>query len=265
MHWLAIIATSMRIATWNVNSIRTRLPRLLGVLERHQPDVICLQELKVPDEDFPALDVRGLGYHAAIVGQQTYNGVAILSTEEPENVATSMADGSDDSQARLVAADVQGIRVLSVYVPNGGSVGSEKWEYKLEWLSRLKRYLENHESPTAPLAVCGDFNIAPDDRDVKKPEKWKETVLCHPEVRARFRALLEWGLVDAFRARHPEGGIYSWWDYRMLGFPKDDGLRLDGILVTLPLADRLENAFVDRDERKGKGPSDHAPVITDFA
>ena len=210
----------MRIITWNVNSIRTRLPRLLDVLERHQPDVVCLQELKVVEEEFPSLDVKQAGYHSAIVGQKTYNGVAILSTRKPENMVTSMADGVDDSQARLIAADVGDVRVMSVYVPNGGSVGSEKWAYKLEWLARLVRYLDAHGDPSAALAVCGDFNIAPDDADVKNPEKWRETVLCHADGRAAFRRLIDWGLTDAFRTEHPDGGIYSWWDYRMLGFPQ---------------------------------------------
>lgn len=255
----------MRIVTWNVNSIRTRLPRLLGVLERHQPDVICLQELKVIDEDFPTLDVSQAGYYSTVFGQKTYNGVAILSKEKPDNVERSMVDGVDDPQARLVAADLGGIRVISVYVPNGGSVGSDKWEYKLEWYSRFGRYLAAHGSPTTPLAVCGDFNIATDDDDVKNPDKWKDSVLCHPEGRKAFHALMDWGLVDAFRARHPDGGIFSWWDYRMLGFPKNDGLRIDGILATRPLADRIQDAFVDREERKGKQPSDHAPVIVDFS
>ena len=255
----------MRIVTWNVNSIRTRLPRLLGVLERHQPDVICLQELKVVDEGFPTLDVKHAGYHSTIVGQKTYNGVAILSKEKPGNVATSMADGIADPQARLVAADVAGIRVISVYVPNGGAVGSDKWNYKLEWLSRLRSYLDTEGDPAKPLAVCGDFNIAPDDHDVNNAERWKDSVLCHPEGRAAFHQLIEWGLVDAFRAHHPDGGIFSWWDYRMLGFPKNDGLRIDGLLVTKPLADHITDAFVDRDERKGKQPSDHAPVVVDFA
>jgi exodeoxyribonuclease-3 len=254
----------MRIVTWNVNSIRTRLPRLLGVLARHQPDVVCLQELKVVDENFPTLDVKQAGYHSTIVGQKTYNGVAILSKEKPDNIATSMADGTDDPQARFVAADVSGVRVISVYVPNGGSVGSDKWDYKLEWLARLSSYLEAHGDPAKPLAVCGDFNIAPDDHDVNNPERWKDSVLCHPEGRAAFRKLINWGLVDAFRAHHPDGGIFSWWDYRMLGFPKNDGLRIDGLLVTQPLADHIANAFIDRDERKGKQPSDHAPVVVDF-
>jgi exodeoxyribonuclease-3 len=255
----------MRIVTWNVNSIRTRFPRLLGVLARHEPDIICLQELKVADEEFPSLDVEQAGYHAVTVGQRTYNGVAILSKEKAENVETSMADGTDDPQARFVAADVAGVRVLSVYVPNGGSVGSEKWEYKLEWLARLRRYLDAHADVNVPLAVCGDFNVGPDDRDVKNPDKWRETVLCHPDGRAAFQELIEWGLVDAFRVQHPEGGIYSWWDYRMLGFPKNDGLRIDGILVTRSLAERIEDAFVDREERKGKQPSDHAPLVVDFS
>lgn len=255
----------MRIVTWNVNSIRTRLPRLLGVLERHHPDVVCLQELKVGDEKFPTLDVKQAGYYSTIVGQKTYNGVAILSKVKADNVATSMADGTDDPQARLVAADVGGVRVISVYVPNGGSVSSDKWDYKLEWLTRLRSYLDAEGDPAKPLAVCGDFNIAPDDHDVNNPERWKDSVLCHPDGRAAFQRLIEWGLVDAFRAHHPDGGIFSWWDYRMLGFPKNDGLRIDGLLVTKPLAEHIGDAFVDRDERKGKQPSDHAPVVVDFA
>lgn len=254
----------MRIVTWNVNSIRTRLPRLLGVLERHRPDVVCLQELKVVDEKFPTLDVKQSGYYSTIVGQKTYNGVAILSKVKADNVATSMADGTDDPQARLVAADVGGVRVVSVYVPNGGSVSSDKWDYKLEWLTRLRSYLDAEGDPAKPLAVCGDFNIAPDDHDVNNPERWKDSVLCHPDGRAAFHKLIEWGLVDAFRAHHPDGGIFSWWDYRMLGFPKNDGLRIDGLLVTKPLAEHIGDAFVDRDERKGKQPSDHAPVVVDF-
>ncbi len=226
---------------------------------------MCLQELKVVDDAFPTLDISQAGYHATVFGQKTYNGVAILSKEQPKDVERSMDDGAEDSQARFVAADFGGVRVISVYVPNGGSVGSDKWEYKLEWLSRLKRHLDAHADPSASLAICGDFNIASDDRDVKNPDKWKDSVLCHPDGRAAFQSLLDWGLVDAFRAHHPDGGIYSWWDYRMLGFPKNDGLRIDGVLATRCLADRIEDAFVDRDERKGKQPSDHAPVVVDFS
>lgn len=255
----------MRIITWNVNSVRTRLERLVAVLERHEPDVLCLQELKVADEEFPMLEIKRVGYHAAVLGQRTYNGVAILSREEARDVRRGCDDGIEDSQARLIGARVRGVRVISAYVPNGGSVGSEKWEYKLAWLERLRGFLVAHADPAEPLALGGDFNIAPDDRDVRHPERWKDTVLCHPDARRAFERLLDWGLDDAFRRVHPEGGIYSWWDYRRLGFAKKDGLRIDGILVTAPLAERIVDSFVDRDERKGKQPSDHAPLIVDFA
>lgn len=254
----------MRIATWNLNSIRTRLGRLLGVLERHRPDVLCLQELKVEEQDFPELEVRNLGYHAAVNGQRTYNGVAILTKKKPSSVARGLRDGIEDDQARLIEARVEGVRALSVYVPNGGTVGSDKWEYKLAWLDRLRRYLENNADPGEPLALCGDFNIAPDDKDVFFPDRWRESVLCHPDGRRALAAVADWGLVDAFRLVHPEGGIYSWWDYRKLGFAKKDGLRIDSVYATEPLADRVADAFVDRDERKGKQPSDHAPVLVDF-
>jgi exodeoxyribonuclease III len=254
----------MRIVTWNVNSIRTRLPRLLGVLQRHQPDAVCIQELKVAEDEFPSLELKAAGYEAALVGQKSYNGVAILSRAKLTRVESSFSDDVADEQARFLAAELAGIRVLCVYVPNGGEVGSDKWEYKLGWLARLRSYLDRNEDRKRPLAVCGDFNVAPDDADVKNPARWKDTVLCHPDGRAALKRVIEWGLVDAFRRVHPDGGIYSWWDYRMLGFPKNDGLRIDGVYVTLPLAERLKDARIDREERKGKQPSDHAPVIVDF-
>jgi exodeoxyribonuclease-3 len=259
------MSRSMRILTWNVNSLRTRLGRLFSVLERHAPDVACLQELKVEDEEFPALEIRGAGYHASFAGQRAYNGVAVLTRMPHAHVTRSFRDGVDDPQARFIACEAGGVRVLNVYVPNGGEVGTEKWLYKLEWLGRLRRYLEREEDPERPLALCGDFNVAPDDRDVRNPERWAESVLCHPEGRAALARVVDWGLVDAFRVKHPEGGIYSWWDYRMLGFAKNDGLRIDGIYVTPALAGRLLEARVDRDERKGKKPSDHAPLVCDFS
>ncbi|MFQ5792696.1 MAG: exodeoxyribonuclease III, partial [Acidobacteriota bacterium] len=160
---------------------------------------------------------------------------------------------------------IDDVQVLSVYVPNGSVVGSEKWEYKLDWMHRLRDYLDRHADPKEPLALCGDFNIAPDDRDVADPEAWRDTVLCHEEGRRALRHVLDWGLVDVFRLKHPEGGIYSWWDYRELGFPRNDGLRLDHIFATRPLADLLASAEIDRRERKGKKPSDHAPVVAVFA
>jgi len=188
----------MRILTWNVNSLRMRLERLLGVLERHQPDVACLQELKTAEEEFPALELKGAGYHASFVGQKTYNGVAVVTRKPHSRIERSFADGVDDPQARFIACDVDGIRALSVYVPNGGEVGSEKWLYKLEWLKRLRRYLDRNEDRKSPLAVCGDFNVAPDDKDVRNPERWGRTVLCHPEGREALARVAEWGLVDPF-------------------------------------------------------------------
>jgi exodeoxyribonuclease-3 len=254
----------MKIATWNVNSIRSREERLLKWLDRHQPDILCLQELKVVEEKFPFEPIREAGYYAAVHGQKTYNGVAILSPSEPQDIDESFGDGVDDPQARFVAATVDDIRIGSLYVPNGAVVGSDKWEYKLDWFSRLRRYLEESAEPNAPLALCGDFNIATDDADVANPEKWRDSVLCHEEGRRALENVRQWGLVDAFRLKNRDGGIYSWWDYRQLAFPKNDGLRIDHIFMTEPLSKRVVSAEVDRQERKGKLPSDHAPVIVEL-
>jgi exodeoxyribonuclease-3 len=255
----------MKIVTWNVNSIRTRLERLLRWLDRHRPDVMCLQELKVTEERFPYEPLRAAGYSAAVNGQKTYNGVAILSRTAPEGVERVFDDGGDETQARFIAARVNGLRIASLYVPNGGTVGSEKWRYKLEWLGRLRAYLERSADPSERLVLCGDFNVAPDDKDVAHPESWANSVLCHDDVRRALAGIVDWGLVDLVRKKHPDGGVYSWWDYRMLAFPKNDGLRIDHILATASVAERLESAEVDRQERKGKQPSDHAPVVVSTA
>lgn len=262
-----LIESVITLATWNVNSIRMRLERLLGWLERQQPDVVCLQELKVAGDEFPRADREARGWHLAVHGQKTYNGVAILSREPPADVTAGMVDGVADDAARLIAASIRGIRVVSVYVPNGHIVGSDKWAYKLAWLARLRSWLGRSATPDVPLAVCGDFNVAPADADVARPEEWRDSVLCHEEARAALRALTAWGLVDTIRLHHDPaaGGPYSWWDYRMLGFPKNNGLRIDHILATPPLAARCTDAYVVREERKGKQPSDHAPVVAVFA
>jgi exodeoxyribonuclease-3 len=250
----------LKIATWNVNSIKARKDRLLAFLQRHSPDVVCLQELKVETEAFPIAETAALGYGALVHGQKTYNGVAILARSALEDPRIGLGEGDDD-QARVISARVHDMRVMSVYVPNGGSTESEKWQYKLAWLERLLRHLERDHAPGEPLLLCGDLNIAPDDSDVARPDEWRETVLCAPQVRAAFRRFLAWGLVDTFRKLNPEGGVYSWWDYRMLGFPKNNGLRIDHVLATEALAQRCEMAVIDREERKGKLPSDHAPVL----
>jgi len=254
----------LKIATWNVNSIRARLERAIAWLEKASPDIVCLQELKTSNETFPYDEIHAAGYHAAVYGQKTYNGVAILSRNEPTDVMVGLSDDVEDPQARLIAARIDGVNVLSVYVPNGAVVDSDKWIYKLAWYKRLHRYLSRRYTPDDPLLLCGDFNIAPDDRDVANPEKWAGSVICHADGRASLQNLINWGLVDTLRLHHVEQGPYSWWDYRHLGFPKNDGLRIDHILSTPAFAERCTDAMVDREERKGKKPSDHAPVLAFF-
>jgi len=254
----------MKIASWNVNSVRARSERLQRWLETHAPDVLCLQELKVQDTDFPFEALRAAGYEVAAHGQKTYNGVAILARTTPTDVERGFGDGGDDSQSRLIAARVGGIRVVSVYVPNGQEVGSEKWTYKLEWLRRLRAWLDRRCRPDEPIVLCGDFNVAPEAKDVHDPAAWEPTVLFHPEARAALESVRAWGFTDTLRLHRQEDGLYSWWDYRMLAFPKNNGLRIDFVLATAPLAQRCNAASIDRDERKGTLPSDHAPVIAEF-
>jgi exodeoxyribonuclease-3 len=255
----------MKLATWNVNSIRKRLDRIIPWLEEHHPDVLCVQETKVEDAVFPRIEIEAAGYHVLCHGQKTYNGVAILSREPATELCRGFADGVEDSQARFLVATVGGLRVGSVYVPNGQAVGTEKFAYKLAWLARWRRWLSAHVTPAEPLAFCGDINIAPDDRDVYDPEGWKDQVLCHPDERAALAEISNWGLIDLFRQHHQEVGQYSWWDYRQLSFPKNLGLRIDLILGTPGLAARCTSITIDRNARKGQNPSDHAPVIAELA
>ncbi|MEA1949838.1 MAG: exodeoxyribonuclease III [Planctomycetota bacterium] len=252
----------MKIASWNVNSVKARLDRLVAWLKSARPDVLCLQELKTQEDSFPFESLEEAGYHAAAYGQKTYNGVAILSREKPGNVQRGFGD--NDPQARIIAATVAGLRVVSVYVPNGQEIGSDKHAYKLRWLERFAEYLEKNYTPRKQLLVCGDFNIAPDDIDVARPDAWADSVLCDPAGRAAVEKIRAWGLVDVFRCRHPDTAAYSWWDYRRLAFPKNDGIRLDYILATSRLAKKCTTATIDRDARKGEKPSDHTPVVAVF-
>ncbi len=254
----------MVIATWNVNSVRARLPRLLRWLERRQPDVVCLQETKVVDEEFPRADVEGLGYHCTLFGQKTYNGVAILSREQPRHASFGLPGEPEGAERRLVAATIGGVRVVSVYVPNGKDVEHPAYRAKLVWLEQLRQYLAEVCAATDEVAVCGDFNVAPDERDVWDVELWRGRNLFSELERAAFQALLAEGFVDTLRLHHPEGGLYTWWDYRQGAFHRGWGLRIDHILASRPLAARCVAAGVDRDERKGEQPSDHAPVLAEF-
>jgi exodeoxyribonuclease III len=253
----------MKIATWNVNSIRKRLDRVTAWLAEHQPDVLCVQETKVEDHAFPRAELEAAGYHVICHGQKTYNGVALLGRAPLLNPVKGFGDGVDDVQARFLVAEIGNVRVGSVYVPNGQAVGSEKFSYKLAWLARLRRWLSTQDAAT-PLVLCGDFNVAPDDRDVHDPVAWKDQILCHPDERAALVDVCGWGLTDTFRMHNQDAGHYTWWDYRQLGFPKNLGLRIDFILCSAPLAARCRSVVIDRDARKGKEPSDHAPVIAEF-
>jgi exodeoxyribonuclease-3 len=253
----------VKIASWNVNSIRARRERLLAWLGRVQPDVVCLQELKVEEQDMPLLELRGAGYRAVGVYQKTYNGVAILARDELTDVAYGLDDGVDDPQSRVVAATVNGVRVISVYVPNGQEVGSDKWEYKLRFFERLGAYLDRCDL-TKPLLLAGDFNVAPDARDVHTPLAWERTVLFHPTIRAALEKLRTRGLYDTLRLLHEESGRFSWWDYQAGGFQKDEGLRIDQLYASAPLAERIIEAGIDRAERGGDKPSDHTPCWATF-
>ncbi|MGH9063619.1 MAG: exodeoxyribonuclease III [Acidimicrobiales bacterium] len=255
----------MRIATWNVNSLKARLTRVEEWLRYARPDVLCLQETKLADGAFPALAFSALGYESAHHGNGRWNGVAVLSRVGLEDVTAAFSGQDPDqvAEARIVSASCGGVRVASVYVPNGRSVGSEHYEAKLAWLSELHRHLEATCHPAGALAVCGDFNIAPDDRDVWDPARFEGATHVSGPERAALARLEEWGLVDAFRARHEEGGLFSWWDYRAGDFHEHRGMRIDLVLLTRALADRVTFALIDRFARKGRQPSDHAPVLVD--
>lgn len=254
----------MRIATWNVNSIRAREGRVRAWVERNQPDVLCMQELKAEDAGFPRAMFAELGYEVALIGQRSYNGVAIAARGPLTDVVRGFGDGGDDEQARFIVATVGGVRVASLYVPNGQALGSDKYAYKLEWYRRLRRWLDTHADRGAPLALCADWNVAPADLDVHDPAKWAGQVHVSDDERAAWRTVADWGFTDCYRHVHPDGRAYSWWDYRGVAFFKDYGLRIDAILATPPLAARLVACEIDRAERKGQDASDHAPVIATF-
>ncbi len=255
----------MRIATWNVNSLKARLARVEEWLELAQPDVLCMQETKLADAAFPAMAFEALGYAAAHHGEGRWNGVAILSRVGLDDVVAGFADGgAPDAEARLVSATCGGVRVASVYVPNGRSLDHEQYRYKLAWLERLRRHLGATLEPSADAVVCGDFNIAPDDRDVWDPGHFVGATHVSEPERAALADVEAWGLVDVFRRHYSDGGLFSWWDYRGGDFHQKRGMRIDLILATPALAARSAFALIDRNARKGQQPSDHAPVIADF-
>lgn len=253
----------MKVASWNVNSIRVRLGQVLEWLDAERPDVLGLQEIKVTSDNFPADAFTELGYHSAVDGQKTYNGVALLSREPAADVTRSLPDFPDE-QKRVIAATFGDVRIVNLYVPNGQSVDSDKYQYKLDWLVALRDWLQSELAAHERVVVLGDFNIAPDDRDVHDPEEWRGKVLCSEPERAALAALLELGLHDSFRLFEQPDGVYSWWDYRAAGFRRNRGLRIDLLLVSDALADACTASRVDREPRTLERPSDHAPVLVEF-
>ena len=249
----------MKLASWNVNSLKVRLPQVLDWLASEQPDVLCLQELKLEDKAFPKAEIEAAGYHALFAGQKTYNGVAIL-TKVPAVLVADGIPGFDDPQKRLLAADVAGIRVVCGYFPNGQALDSDKYPYKLAWLAALTEWLKTTLAEQPRLALLGDYNIAPEDRDAD-PAAGDCATLVSDEVRAAFQGLLALGLKDSFRLFEQPEKIWSWWDYRMMGFRRNMGLRIDHILLSEPLAARCVSSVVDKAPRKLERPSDHAPVV----
>ncbi|MGB5473671.1 MAG: exodeoxyribonuclease III [Gammaproteobacteria bacterium] len=254
----------MKIATWNVNSLKVRLPHILDWLNAAEPDVLCLQETKLTDENFPADAIRAAGYHVVYSGQKTYNGVAIISKTEASDVITDIP-GLDDPQRRILGATIDGIRVLNLYVVNGQEVGSVKYDYKLHWLGKVADYIREQLKSHRQFVTLGDFNIAPEDRDVHDPEAWRERILCSTPERQALQKIIELGLSDVFRRFEQEEGSFSWWDYRAAAFRRNMGLRIDLILASQALAGKCTACSIDREPRRMERPSDHAPVVAEFS
>ncbi|MBS0345808.1 MAG: exodeoxyribonuclease III [Proteobacteria bacterium] len=252
----------MKIATWNVNSLKVRLPHVLDWLAANQPDALCLQELKCENKAFPLADIEAAGYQAVFNGQKTYNGVAILTRKLLENVTLDIP-GFPDEQKRIIAGTLDGVRIVCGYFPNGQAVGSEKFVYKLAWLEALTTWLKAELQTTPQLVLGGDYNIAPEDRDAH-PD-WKDEIHVSVPERNAFKALLDIGLTDAFRLFEQPEKSFSWWDYRMMAFRRNVGLRIDHLLVSQPLVEKCTACAVDKTPRKLERPSDHAPVVVELA
>ena len=254
----------MKIATWNVNSLKVRLPHVLDWLEVSNADVLCLQETKTTDENFPAAELEAAGYHVAYSGQKTYNGVAIISKTKSENIITDVP-GLDDPQRRILGATINGVRILNLYVVNGQEVGSDKYTHKLCWLEKVTGHISMQLQQHKHFVVLGDFNIAPQDRDVYDPEAWHERILCSTPERDALQKILDLGLADTFRLFEQEEKNYSWWDYRAAGFRRNRGLRIDLILASRALAESCTSCSIDKEPRRLERPSDHTPVIAEFS
>ena len=255
----------MKVATWNINSVRARLPLLLAYLEEAKPDVLCLQEIKCQTGEFPALEIKGLGYYAEVVGQKSYNGVALLSKEPARDVIGALPGDENDPQARYVEARFGGVRVASIYLPNGNPVGTDKYPYKLGWMRRLDAHAANLLEREIPFVLAGDYNVIPEDKDVYDPAAWREDALFRMETRQMFRAFANRGLTDAFRAIDDQPHNYSFWDYQAGRWQHDEGLRIDHLMLSPQAADRLLGAGIDKGPRAKEKASDHTPVWCELA
>jgi exodeoxyribonuclease-3 len=253
----------MKIATWNVNSLKVRLPHVLDWLAASDADILCLQETKTTDENFPVAEISAAGYQVVYSGQKTYNGVAIISKQPATDIVTDIP-GLDDPQRRILCASIVGIRVLDLYVVNGQEVGSEKYAHKLYWLEKVAAYINDQLQQHERFVVMGDFNIAPEDRDVHDPEAWHERILCSTPERQALQQIIDLGLADTFRLFDQPEGSYSWWDYRAAAFRRNRGLRIDLILASQSLSGTCSTCVIDKEPRSMERPSDHAPVVADF-
>jgi len=253
----------VKIATWNVNSLNVRLPHVLEWLSANTPDVLVLQEIKQVTDVFPVDEFSDAGYRSIASGQKTYNGVAVISREQPGDPATDFP-GFEDPQRRMLAVTVDDVRIVNLYVPNGQAVGTEKYEYKLDWLAALRKFIEGEIELHDNIVILGDFNIAPADEDVHDPEKWGDAILCSPPERAALQALLSLGLTDVFRKFEQPEKSFSWWDYRAAGFRRNSGLRIDLILGSDTMTRLCTASYVDKEPRRWERPSDHAPVVAEF-
>lgn len=253
----------MKIASWNVNSLRVRLEHTLEWMQKNQPDLFCLQELKVPDDDFPVAAFSEIGYHSYFTGQKSYNGVAILSKQPLENVETNLPD-FEDPQRRFIKADYQGITLVNVYVPNGQALDSDKFVYKRAWFAKLQLAMRNYLAHNAKVVLVGDFNITPSDLDVHDPAKWRNKIHCSPIERLMLQNLMSEGLFDTYRSFHKQTDQFSWWDYRTDGYSRNEGLRIDLILSSSDLLDVAKDCVIDESPRKLERPSDHTPVVVEY-
>jgi exodeoxyribonuclease III len=254
----------MKIATWNVNSIKARMTHLADWVAAADPDVICLQETKCVDETFPYQEIFDLGYYSAFYGQKSYNGVAILSKHEPADVVKGFPEDAEDSQKRLIAATIGGIRVVNTYIPNGSELWTDKFKFKLDWLQRLRRMFDDDYELSQNVLLCGDFNVAPDPLDVWNPAAWEGHIHFSRPERAAIHFVKQWGFVDVFRQMNGDVREYSWWDYRAGAFQRNQGLRIDHIWTSPALAEKCTGVWIDREPRKQEKPSDHTPVVAEF-